>query len=287
MSDLVADQHDVLERPSQGRGGNMTSDNYRTFTERLCESLHADPEVLGFVALGSMAAVDYEPDKWSDHDFFVVVKAGSQAHYRENLSWLPDDDQIAMAFRETEHGLKVLYRGGHLLEFAVFDLDELRLARINRFRVLIDRADVTSALERVRTQTIRAVESGRKDATYRVGMILSNLLVGVGRYARGERLSGTQFVKGHALGQILALAGEQRRSDRGAADDLDPYRRFELTHPGLAQEFEHAIRLATPLAARALLDIARRELALAFENVRDEAVDAVRGRIDEAIRDCE
>jgi hypothetical protein len=26
--------------------------------------------VLGLVAVGSMAARDYEPDEWSDHDFF-------------------------------------------------------------------------------------------------------------------------------------------------------------------------------------------------------------------------
>jgi hypothetical protein len=42
------------------------------------------------------------------------------------------------AYRETEHGLKVLYRGGHLLEFTVFSENELQMARLNRYRILAE-----------------------------------------------------------------------------------------------------------------------------------------------------
>jgi lincosamide nucleotidyltransferase B/F len=263
----------------------MTSDNYRKFTERLRASLESDDSVVGLVALGSMAAVDYEPDQWSDHDFFVVVQSGAQERFRTVLSWLPDHAEIGMAFRETAHGVKVLYSDGHLLEFAVFDMDELQLARINRFRVLFDRADISTAMAAVQRETLRVHDTGRADDAYLIGMLLSNLLVGVGRYVRGERLSGTQFVKGHALGHLLTLASRHLSSERDAAlDDLDPFRRFELAYPRLSRDVEHALSLTTPLAARALLDIAQREFAPLLERVGGTSFQAVGSRIDEALR---
>jgi hypothetical protein len=77
-----------------------------------------------------MADRDYAPDEWSDHDFFVITPPGGQEALREDLSWLPRADRVALSFRETGHGLVVLYDDGHLLEFAVFELDELALAAI-------------------------------------------------------------------------------------------------------------------------------------------------------------
>lgn len=263
----------------------MTSDNYRFFTNCLRVSLEGDEAVIGFVALGSMAAVDYDPDRWSDHDFFVIVRSGEQERFRTNLRWLPHFDDIAMSFRETEHGIKVLYRNGHLLEFAVFDLDELRLARINRFRVLVDRADVSSAIANVRRETAQALDSGRKDDSYLVGMMLSNLLVGVGRYARGERMSGTQYVKGHSLVHLLTLANRWLPGGSDAAlDDLDPHRRFERAHPELALEIESALALPTPNAAHELLAIAQRHFSPQLSSAFEDAVGVVLDQIDVALR---
>lgn len=113
----------------------MTPEAYSAFTEKLKESLSNDDRVLGLIAVGSMARVDYEPDQWSDHDFFVITRPGQQEFFRSNYSWLPPHRKIVFTFRETAHGVKVLYEDGHLLEFAVFDLEELYLARVNRVRV--------------------------------------------------------------------------------------------------------------------------------------------------------
>src|SRR5207237_5609069 len=112
---------------------------YDRFSERLHQRLAADERVLGLVALGSMSG-EPAPDEWSDHDFFVITRAGEQERMRTDLSWLADAGQIVLSYRETAHGVKVLYRNAHLLEFAVFDLEELSLARVNRYRTLLDRS---------------------------------------------------------------------------------------------------------------------------------------------------
>src|SRR3954454_9873686 len=115
------------DRPRRGRvepyAPRMQADEYRAFTRDLAERLRADERAIGLVAVGSMADRDYAPDEWSDHDFFVVAVQGQQEALRSDLSWLPRRERVALSFRETEHGVTIVYDDGHLLEFAVFDLE--------------------------------------------------------------------------------------------------------------------------------------------------------------------
>src|SRR3954447_20592792 len=127
----------------------MKADEYRAFTRELTERLRADERAIGLVAVGSMADRDYAPDEWSDHDFLVITRAGAQEEVRNDLSWLPNGERIALSLRETDHGLIVIYDDGHLLEFAVFDLEEIALAGVNRSHVLLDRGGVAERIAHV------------------------------------------------------------------------------------------------------------------------------------------
>lgn len=227
---------------------------HERFTTQLGERLARDPSVLGLVLLGSSSGEGTPPDAWSDHDFFIVVEPGAQERFRSDLGWLPDAGAIALSFRETAHGLKVVYESGHLAEFAVFEPDELRLARVNRYRVVLDRADIAGRMERVRGATVGA---SRPDPAWEAGQFLTNLLVGVGRWRRGERRSGDLLVRCGALGHLLRLVAVRIAPDDPAApDDLDPFRRFERGWPRIAGEVEQALSLATPEAADRLLSTA-------------------------------
>jgi len=73
--------------------------------------------------------------------------------------------------RETAHGLKVLYDDGHLLEFAVFDEAELPLARVNDYRVLLDRAHLEADLKHLRTKS--ATEAASVDVERSFALFLS------------------------------------------------------------------------------------------------------------------
>lgn len=239
----------------------MSPEDYQRFTENLLAALAADDHVLGLVALGSMAAQDTQPDRWSDHDFFVITKSGDQESFRQDLSWLPDAGELVLSYRETAHGLKGLYRNGHLVEFAVFDLQELYLAKVNRYRVLFDRGGVTETLERVRAETVSWIAASAMGDFERCGQFLANLLVGAIRQARGERLSGRQFV-GYAAQHLAALLAKHVPKEAEAPlDDLDPLRRFERAYPVLGKEIGDLLDASVPEAAAGLLAIARRELA--------------------------
>ena len=131
----------------------MQLHQYRAFTATLADTLARDPRVVGLIALGSMAEQDYLPDRWSDHDFFVITKPGAQEAFRADLAWLPDHQRIAFRLREGPHALRVVYDTGHILELVVFDADEMNGAYANRYRVLIDRGDVTARIAAVATRT--------------------------------------------------------------------------------------------------------------------------------------
>lgn len=253
----------------------MDADGYDLFTERLREALAADERVLGLVALGSMARQDTQPDRWSDHDFFVVVRSGDQETFRQDLSWLPDARDLVLSYRETAHGLKALYRDGHLLEFAVFDPGELHLAKVNRYRVLLDRGGIAGAMSEVREESARwAATSGLGDFE-RFGQFLANLLVGAGRHARGEHLSGRQFL-GYALQNLVVLLAKHvpKETDH-PLDDLDPLRRFERVWPALGRELGAALVAPVPAGGLGLLEIARRELGGRLAGYPAEAVGVV------------
>jgi hypothetical protein len=229
---------------------------YDLFTRTLTSALAGDPRVVGLVALGSMSGNGVPPDGFSDHDFFVVTVPGSQEIFRTDLAWLPGADRAVLVHRETAHGLKVVFEDGHLLEFAVFDLDELLVARANRYAVLLDRGGVAERMAEVAARPVEAPSD-----RWLCGQLLGNLLVGGGRAARGELLSARLFVAGYATGHLLRLLARHVSTEAGVPlDDLDPFRRFERAYPRLAGELNGALGRNPLEAALALLDLAGREL---------------------------
>lgn len=256
----------------------MDAESFRRFTDDLRVRLASDARVLGLVALGSMAERDYGPDRWSDHDFFVIVAPGSAEAFRSNLSWLPVRGDIVFVLRETAHGLKVLYRDAHLLELAVFEPGDVALAKADRARVLLDRGGVAEAIEAV----TRHGDSGavEPDLRYELGMLVSDLLVGFGRYRRGEWLSAHERIAGQAVGHLLRATALLPAPHRSLLDALDPRRRFERVHPALGTELRSLVSSPVPEMARGLLAVARREVGdLAPADVVD-AMDVV----DEVLR---
>ena len=265
----------------------MRPAEYQAFTDRLVERLGGEREVLGLVALGSMSGQGVPPDEWSDHDFFVLVPQGHQERFRARLDWLPEPGEVVLAFRETAHGLKVVLRSGHLLEFAVFSPEELRLARVNRYRVLLDRERIGERMVEVRAETERwaRAEAERHDHgetpgdDWLAGQFLTELLVAAGRARRGERLAGRQRLAAAGLHLMRLAAYHLHPLDPAALDDLDPSRRFERAFPALAAEIEAELRREVPEAARALLQVASRALGA---RLPAEGAAAVARRLDEA-----
>ncbi|MEO0562030.1 MAG: hypothetical protein AAF125_07950 [Chloroflexota bacterium] len=240
------------------RDDPMNPDAYHAFTQALTAKLQADDRVRGLVLLGSTAATDRQPDRWSDHDFFVITEPGDQEDFRARFDWLPDPVHIVLTVRETAHGLKVLYADGHLIEYAVFDVTEIAVARANVYSVVFDRGGVADAMRQIATSEPVKIQ----DPQNTMSLFLCLLVVGAGRVARGEAISGGSFIRTHALGHLLTLlATSLDAPDKAALDNLDPFRRFEQVFPAVGAEINAALLHPPIEAASALLNVFERALS--------------------------
>lgn len=256
------------------------------YLAELISSLIQDDRIVGLVLAGSSA--DWRRrDAWSDHDFLVVTVPGVQEHFRTDLGWLPNHLDIGWSFRETAHGLKVLYRSGLLIEFAIFDRAEFAQCALHHFRVVIDRPDpgesdqpsLTALAAQVRSRSEPSV-TAHPLTSFR--HFLSLVYVGTGRARRGERLSANVFLRDHAaaallrLVRVLAVEGSEQPEGLEQLDGLDPWRRVERVWPTLAARLDATLTEPVELVGPALLEIAATELPERWSDYPSEDLALVR-----------
>lgn len=220
-----------------------------------------------------MADRDYSPDEWSDHDFFLITPPGEQEALRQDLRWLPEHQRIVFSFRETEHGLKVFYDDGHMIEFAVFDVDEIALAGVNRYRILFDLGGVADACAHVRDHP-----RPQHDDAHVFGMVVAAALVAIGRGRRGEELSAAFFVTWSLTYLTRLLTRVVPGDDASILDGFDSLRRFERGYPALGAELGAVVQLPPPEAGLRLLELLEREVRPLRPDLAWDAFDAVLAR---------
>lgn len=236
----------------------QTKEAFLEFETQLTNNLQAHPDVLGLTFVGS-AADHIRIDEWSDHDFFVVTIEGKGEGLRQDLTWLPNHDQIAFHPRETAHGLKVVYQDGHVLEFAVFNDSELELASANSFLVTVDKSgNIQQRMEAIAERSAAKVKETEYNPEAAYELLLCQLLIGVGRARRGENLIASEHIRSWAATALVGLIRFWEDPKQGTvhlADNLNSLRRFEKQYPEFGLAIEKAQALTTEACAQALLQI--------------------------------
>lgn len=233
----------------------MNPQEFQDFKVQLAHNVEAHSDLLGLVFLGSSSDSSRQ-DQWSDHDFFLIAREGFEEHIRQDLSWLPADFEVALAFRDTDHGLQAISKEGHLLEFAVFSEHELYLyGRANAYTVMSDKSSVTEIMK----HSARAQTPQQKDVQYHVGKVLACAIICMGRYARGERASGREVFLNGVLRSFLYLYKNAPVAEGAPAhhrmDNLDVFRRVETSHPELGDLLDRLEPLPVPLALQKVLEV--------------------------------
>jgi hypothetical protein len=223
-------------------------------------------QALALIGLGSVGCEQDRLDAWSDLDFFVIVEPGCKHRFLEDLGWLAAAAPLAWHFRNTVDGHKALMHDGVFCEFAVFEPAELDAIPFAPGRVVWKRADVADGMA-----TPRRPLPPREppDETWIVGEALSNLLVGLQRFRRGERLSAMRLVQVFAVDRLIELDALRHPESNAGSDPFARERRLEARAPALAAELPRLVPGidATPQAAREMLEALRRRGALLAEPV--------------------
>jgi len=260
----------------------MEAAAFELYSERLRTALESAREVVGLVTLGTTVNSAFR-DEWSDHDFWVITKAGAQDSFLNDLSWLPDAHNIAITVCHGKYYRTVVYRNRHKVEFAVLDANEAQKGKAQRYRILIDRDQIAELMESVHRDTLEQAKAGQASPD-----ALQNLCVLVWsaceRHSRGELLSARQYLDGFAVNKLLSLISvSDIESIEEGKDELDPRRRLELRSPILAAEMLTILAEPIPEAALHLLEIAERELKLKAPTLAWDKVTMVQGWIHELV----
>ena len=250
---------------------------YQRFIDDLVEWAIREQTVVGLVAVGSTAAVTHAPDEWSDHDVFVFTDAGASTTLLENPSWLPDAERIVMWHTETVDGRAAVYNDGHLIELAVFEAANVPSLSVNDFRVLVDKSDLTARLAAMESDTALRAVAIDDTGSRRFRQIVVQLIVGLGRDARGESLSAHERIRGQALTHLLSLVRDfvPAENDTGL-DNLDPYRRIELAHPEICRRLNAVLTAPLPVLADTILLLLEEHLVDRMPAAPAESIAAVR-----------
>lgn len=198
----------------------------------LAQVLESRHDALALLTLGSVGLETGRLDAWSDLDFFVLVADGAKARYLNHLDWLAAAHPLAWHFQNTVDGHKALMQDGVFCEFAVFEVHELSRIPYAPGRFVWRRSFIEEALASPR-QTLPS----RHDAAWLLGEALSNLIVGLQRHARGERLAAMRLVQVYALDRVLELLEQQQpwpADVRSARDPFNVERRIEARSAALA-----------------------------------------------------
>lgn len=237
----------------------ITPDTLLQRLENIAGALQASGHALALLALGSVGQELQRLDAWSDLDFFVIVEPGHKARYIDSLDWLAAAHPLAWHYRNTADGHKVLMTDGVFCEFAIFEPHELAGIPYAPGRIVWRRDEVDPGLAVPRRQL---PAPGLPDYNWLVGEVLSCLLVGLSRWRRGERLSATRFVQGHAVDRLIELDQllAPPPADAAVADPFNRERRLEKRQPALAAELPALVPGYddTPAAALAMLQALRR-----------------------------
>ncbi|MWC29654.1 hypothetical protein [Paenibacillus sp. MMS18-CY102] len=171
--------------------------------EGIGKVLEKNGDVLALFGLGSVGTETARIDDYSDLDFFVVTAPGSKQRYIDRVDWLEEAHPLAYAFKNCDIGSKILFEDGIYGEFAVFEETELEHASYTGGRMVwkaphFANDGIVSGKAAIPSRRASSLD-------HAVGEALTNLYVGLGRYARGERLSALRFVESYAVDSILSI----------------------------------------------------------------------------------
>lgn len=197
------------------------------------KSLERKEGALLLLGVGSVGTELDRLDEFSDLDFFAIVETGSRERFLNSLDWLEDVHPLAYSFKNSDVGHKILFEDGIYGEYAIFEEHELKEVSYQGGRI-VWKNPAAKALSIPETNLVHVPSIRKSELDFALNEALTNLYVGLSRYARGEKLSALRFVEGHAINSILSVLHLLERETDYFPDPFGNERRLEKRFPRFA-----------------------------------------------------
>ncbi|NMH72530.1 hypothetical protein HF078_05535 [Bacillus sp. RO2] len=203
-------------------------------------SLERTQGALLLLGLGSVGNELDRLDEFSDLDFFVIVKPGYKTRFIELLDWISASHPIDYAFKNSRDGYKILFSDGIYGEFAVFEEQELENISYSEGRIVWKKSSFDDS--KIPSSQVQKRNVNEVSLDFSINEALTNLYVGLCRYARGEKLSALRFIEGHAINSILKVLYLLEKEVDYFPDAFANERRLENRFPRFAVKLEHMLQ---------------------------------------------
>jgi lincosamide nucleotidyltransferase B/F len=214
--------------------------------DEIGQSLANTGHGLALLGLGSVGTERERLDEYSDLDFFAIVEQGYKQQFINDTTWLAVKP-IVYLFRNTEDGFKYLYEDGVFCEMAIFEPQELATIPFVSPKIVWQSPTFDESI--AQPQILPQLSNHSVD--WCIGEILTNLLVGVTRYHRGEKLIAQRFIQHYAVDRVLNILPQVESEKAFYPDPYNRERRFEVRFPQTAlliptfvQGYDHSLESA-------------------------------------------
>lgn len=222
---------------------------FESYSASFVQALAAFDEVAGIAALGSTADPEIW-DRWSDHDFAVVLQNGEPNRFLHDMTWMPEVTRIVAAARHGGIYNVAVYDDGHKVEYLVCNGPAASSITVTKFCVLLDRGEVGKRIEDARSSTLSRHKAVADEVWNPVNLAIV-IVTAAQRLQRGEAASALSLIAAatdialHMLAAVSPLPA--------SADPLDPRRRLEMLRPATAREIAGILSSPPDRAIDALL----------------------------------
>ena len=219
--------------------------------EQIASSLQSTKKARALIGFCSAGIETVRMDEYSDLDFLAVAKKGYKNELSENLSWLSAAAPIGYCFIDKYDAYKIFFHDGIYCEFGICEEDGLSEIPHSEGRIIWCEDDFDKSLR----LSSRECEYGISEPESVIDEILTDLYVGLCRYARGEKLAANRYIQRRALDNLL-LCSRFMAEERSFFKDIFAMdRRYEMRFPKLAVSLNSMIQgyEKCPEAALAIL----------------------------------
>ncbi len=221
--------------------------------EKIGLSLQKTKKAKALMSFGSVGVETDRIDEYSDLDFLVVAKNNCKQDLIENMEWLSSVAPISYCHKNTQDGFKLFFSDGIYSEFGILKEDEVKNIPHAEGRVIWCEDGFNHELR----MPTKECDYEKIDLTWHLGEIVTNLYVGLCRYARNEKLSAVRFIQGSALDHLLLCSKMISQEEPCYKDVFQNERRYERRYPKLAKYLPEMIQgyEKCPQAALSILKV--------------------------------